>query len=253
MGYMFDLQKSILNVHNAVDEKSAFEFLNQALAEYGYTRNCYTLLTDHESLNLKAYHGLERSYPEEWMAYYNERNFYEVDPVRQRIFETQAPFYWSDVSDRDIVGFDAYLMMKQAEEAGIADGIGIGFHSGLNEITGIGIAREVSEKNQNPQDMANIYLLCSIFHERYRSLIEKPNLISLTNREIDVLCWASEGKTDRDISEILTISISTIRFHWKNIFFKLNANSRTFAISKALRFNLVQPSKIIQKPVSSDR
>ena len=249
---MFDLQQSIIEIHDARDEKKAFELLNKSLREYGYTRNCYTLLTDHQSLQLKAFHGLETSYPKDWMAYYNERNFYDVDPVRQRIFETQVPFRWSEVSDKNTVNFDAYLMMKQAEEAGIADGIGIAFHNNLNEITGMGIARAEKEKAQDPRDVADIFLLCTIFHERYRSLIEKPLKIKLSPKETEVLHWASEGKVDADIGEIMTISANTVRFHWKNIFFKLEANSRTLAISKALRLNLIEP-RFIVNPTKSGR
>ena len=242
---MFDLQQSILDIHSSSDEKKAFQHLNKALAEYGYTRNCYTLLTDHNSLNQKAFHGLETSYPEEWMKYYNERNYYDVDPVRKQIFGSQVPFFWNDVSAKDKAGFDAYLMMKMAEEAGVADGIGIGFHNNFHEITGMGIAREAPSKSNDPQEMANIYLLCTIFHERYRSLIEKPLLINLSPRECEVLHWASEGKADVDIADILTITTNTVRFHWKNIFFKLSANSRTLAISKALRLSLINPEYII--------
>ena len=42
----------------------------------------------------------------------------------------------------------------------------------------------------------------------------------------------AEGKTDEDIGTILGISTSTVRFHRNNIFKKLAANSRTYAITK---------------------
>ena len=40
-------------------------------------------------------------------------------------------------------------------------------------------------------------------------------------REEEILLWASEGKSDEDIADILTINVNTVRFHWKNIFEKL--------------------------------
>jgi DNA-binding CsgD family transcriptional regulator len=65
--------------------------------------------------------------------------------------------------------------------------------------------------------------------------------IELNDREKEILQWASEGKSDDVIADILNISQNTVRFHWKNIFAKLNANGRVFAVTKALRMELIEP------------
>ena len=55
----------------------------------------------------------------------------------------------------------------------------------------------------------------------------------LTRREIQCLKWAAMGKTDGDISEIMHISLPTVRFHITNAARKLNVMGRPQAISKA--------------------
>ncbi|CAN5613868.1 hypothetical protein BH09CHL1_BH09CHL1_27210 [soil metagenome] len=63
--------------------------------------------------------------------------------------------------------------------------------------------------------------------------------ISLTNRERDVLRLLVEGRTDREIAEALSISPRTVGGHVTNLLTKLEVQSRTAAVSIAVRQNLV--------------
>jgi len=64
-------------------------------------------------------------------------------------------------------------------------------------------------------------------------------LDALTDREIEVLCLVAHGKSNREISDRLTISEATVRTHVSNILAKLNLCSRTQAALYALREGLV--------------
>lgn len=55
----------------------------------------------------------------------------------------------------------------------------------------------------------------------------------LTKREVECLRWASVGKTDKEISLILSRSHATVRFHIQNAGEKLNAVNRSQTIFKA--------------------
>jgi len=58
---------------------------------------------------------------------------------------------------------------------------------------------------------------------------------SLTERELDVLRLAAQGKTNRAIGSDLGISHRTVQGHLASIYGKLDVNSRTEAVTKALR------------------
>jgi DNA-binding NarL/FixJ family response regulator len=58
---------------------------------------------------------------------------------------------------------------------------------------------------------------------------------SLTERELDVLHLAAQGKTNRAIGSELDISHRTVQGHLANIYGKLGVNSRTEAVTEALR------------------
>jgi DNA-binding CsgD family transcriptional regulator len=61
----------------------------------------------------------------------------------------------------------------------------------------------------------------------------QPNL-SLSPREHEVLQWVANGKTDRDIGEILGISPRTVHKHLQRIYEKLGVETRTAAVMRAL-------------------
>ena len=58
---------------------------------------------------------------------------------------------------------------------------------------------------------------------------------SLTERELDVLRLAAHGKTNRAIGSELGISHRTVQGHLASIYGKLGVNSRTEAVTEALR------------------
>jgi DNA-binding NarL/FixJ family response regulator len=57
----------------------------------------------------------------------------------------------------------------------------------------------------------------------------------LTERELDVLRLAAQGKTNRAIGSELGISHRTVQGHLASVYGKLSVNSRTEAVTEALR------------------
>lgn len=62
---------------------------------------------------------------------------------------------------------------------------------------------------------------------------------ALTPREVEVLQWLAAGLSNRLIGERLRISEHTVRFHLSAIFGKLDAHTRTEAVSRAVQFGLI--------------
>jgi len=61
----------------------------------------------------------------------------------------------------------------------------------------------------------------------------------LTDREREVLKLMVEGLNNKQISERLYVSQSTVKSHVSNVLKKLNVNSRTKAVSFALKNKLI--------------
>lgn len=241
---MNDLGSYIERINASGTPDEAFAVFCEALNRYGYDRIAYTLCTDHPSLKLPKQHGLATSYPDDWMKYYVEKDYINVDPVIRELMASRKPFFWDDVTARDDTPRDSVLLMNEAADAKVRDGIGISLVGRKGEIVGVGIARSDGYKGRDFEFLAAANLLSVYFHETFRSMIEEPVRVTLTEREKEILCWAAEGKIDEDIATLLNISTNTVRYHWKNIFIKLEANGKIYAITKAIRLELIFPNVI---------
>ncbi len=61
----------------------------------------------------------------------------------------------------------------------------------------------------------------------------------LSDREIQILRWARDGKSNQEIGSILSISPLTVKNHMQRILRKLQASNRTQAVSKAMALKLL--------------
>ncbi|TAH49975.1 MAG: response regulator transcription factor [Chloroflexota bacterium] len=55
----------------------------------------------------------------------------------------------------------------------------------------------------------------------------------LTEREIEILKYAADGKTDKEIAQTLQISVNTVRNHMQNILSKMEVHDRAAAVWRA--------------------
>ncbi|NJD69762.1 MAG: hypothetical protein C3F12_00360 [Candidatus Methylomirabilota bacterium] len=58
--------------------------------------------------------------------------------------------------------------------------------------------------------------------------------LGLTRREVEVLIWVSDGKTNAEIGQILSRSPRTVQKHLEHIFEKLGVETRTAAAARVL-------------------
>jgi len=72
------------------------------------------------------------------------------------------------------------------------------------------------------------------------SVVVSSPTSALTAREIEVLRLLCEGRNNKEIAEVLVLSVNTVKTHVKRIMAKLNVSDRTQAAIKALKEDLVQ-------------
>ncbi len=65
--------------------------------------------------------------------------------------------------------------------------------------------------------------------------------MELTEREMEVLAQLVEGKNNKEIAELLEITVNTVKAHVASIIQKMAVDDRTQAALKALREGLVNP------------
>jgi len=71
-------------------------------------------------------------------------------------------------------------------------------------------------------------------------------LISLTERELEILRLVADGLTNQQIAEQLVITVGTVRWYTKQIFSKLNVHNRTHAVAQARALGILSDSVQLQ-------
>ena len=73
------------------------------------------------------------------------------------------------------------------------------------------------------------------------SIVNETELqkLNLSTREYEVLQLLAQGYSNAEIAERLFLSLSTIKTHVSNLFVKMDVKSRTQALEKAKRLNII--------------
>lgn len=69
--------------------------------------------------------------------------------------------------------------------------------------------------------------------------VVKSGMDPLSEREIEILRLLAEGSSYKSIAEQMFLSVDGVRYHIRNIYYKLQVNSKTQAVSKAHRDRLI--------------
>lgn len=244
-----DIEQFIVESNRAENGDTVFELFQKALLGHGFDRVIYSLITEHRSIGQQAGHGVQKNYPADWMQHYMQNGYEKLDPVPRFAFTSARPFTWSWLRAETPLDRAAVRVMSEAEEAGLHDGVGIPIHGPNGEIAGVGLASSSKGVRPEKDRLCVLRTLALQFHLAYaeRQISSDTDTIRLTAREKEILLWAAEGKSDQVIADILGVAYPTIRYHLQNIFRKLGANERTFAVVKALRIGLITPSIVLPR------
>lgn len=233
---------------NTVDELVGI--LLKKVKPLGYDRMIFCLFSEHKHIGLSAGVGYLNNYPDDWMEYYAQQGFDRVDPVISCLRESSETFAWEDMPKKFELTKKQKLCLSMGEEAKLYNGVATPIW-GANRFSALGFA--TTEKNDacNRESVTldlihafsnHFYLVFERLHKKKHQLAndEFSNIV-LTSQEHEVLSWASRGKSNTDISDILFISVSTVKYHMQNIYKKLGVNDRVVACTKAISLGLIYP------------
>lgn len=130
-----------------------------------------------------------------------------------------------------LTGFHELDLVERALEAGA-----IGYL--LKNVTAQELAQAIREANAGRSVLAPEAARALIQATRQKT---QPWGGDLTEREREVLALLAQGLSNVEIAERLVVSTTTVKFHVHNIMTKLGVSSRTEAVARALRQNLIKP------------
>ena len=230
--------------NQADSTQSLLALMERAAGDLGFDRFAYCALTDHERYEAGNNPApmVAHNLPAAWIDYYFEHGYQNIDPVVLLAPDIERPFLWDSLSRSYKLDRAQTRLMQQAGEAGLKDGVGVPLHGPRGNVCLVTFA--AGDGHPDPAaELPKLDVVAAQFHAAYsavgRSENDQRTAAVLSARERECLQWVAKGKSSWDIGKILEISENTVNFHLKNALHKLDANSRTLAVVKAIRYGLV--------------
>ena len=109
-------------------------------------------------------------------------------------------------------------------------------------VLGIWLALKLSKPKPDSDRVETVVVEKEVYITRREDFVPNSSLISqleLSKRELEILELMAQGHSNEEIAAKLFVSISTVKTHNQNLFFKLDVKRRTQAIEKAKRLDLI--------------
>ncbi|USD35117.1 MULTISPECIES: LuxR family transcriptional regulator [Vibrio] len=166
-----------------------------------------------------------------------------VDPICNFGASNCMPSVWESAKQIDVHSQALYSL---SHIQGIEQGISIPIH-GLNGEVGIlsFATSDVIAHPANPDALLFTQLIIPLIVQNLPHLPltsqTKHSQAMLTNREIECLTWAADGKSALEIAELVDCTERTVKFHLSNACKKLGATNRCQAVTRALLGGHIKP------------
>lgn len=226
-----------LNGHTKVP--AAMNALERAFGRFGFETVIVTGLPNPDQKFSQVV--LAKRWPIQWFKLYTENNFDRVDPVIRHCRSSIHPFEWAEAPYDIERERGAAEVMRRATDFRMVRGFIVPIHG----LTGYEAAVSLGgvDIDLNVRSKPALHLMAMYGFERIRRLLDPtPNSRSrLTQREREVVAWASQGKSSWEIGEILRITQRTAEQHLANAARKLGAVNRTHTVAIAIRNKIIDP------------
>ncbi|MCS6896799.1 MAG: LuxR family transcriptional regulator [Nitrospira sp.] len=184
------------------------------------------------------------NFPDEWLYLYWKNGFMEIDPIFKSALQAPGTRHWQAVYESQAVSSDKEReFIETSRRFGLYDGITTG---SVDQACGLGtFCSFASEQSIDAERfLPLVEYLGSHIHMALLRAAPKASpktdrcIKELTSREVTILNWMKNGKTNWEIGKILGVSERTVRFHIEQIFSKLEVTSRSQAVAMAIEHGL---------------
>lgn len=227
------------------DLQSIHDALASQLEGMGFDRFAYHVLRPPGGRQLSR-HVLS-SYPWDWLVHYRDQDYFNTDPVLHTAAANLMPFSWDREFPHQALTGKQKKFFGEARDFGIRDGITIPIHGPAGGLATLNVSSGLAEAELETlwsRRRYDLHLIACYAHDAILRCVSESageGAVHLTEREQECLLWTARGKTTWEVSQVLSITESTTRFHLRNAMTKLDVFSKHHAVVKAVLLSLIVP------------
>ncbi|MFS2223289.1 autoinducer binding domain-containing protein [Pantoea sp. B65] len=220
------------------------EYLEKQLARYGKMHYAFSIMDKEDIDKILVISDLKDYFTD----IYLRNKFQSIDPVIINTLNRVSPLVWDEnlmissqwtiifnsVAPYNIISGQTFVLHDHNDNLALLSLY-------INKLLMVDIDDNVKKHKNDLQGLLiNIHeMLFSLYREDQKNNSAKIDKNIFSPRESEILYWCSIGKTYPEISHILNISVSTVKFHMGNIVKKLGVNNAKHAISLGSELRLV--------------
>ena len=188
-------------------------------------------------------------FPEDWEGVIRDRGYFCDDPVHVACQTSFKPFTWQDVPNLIVLSPKQREMLDAARVAGLGNGFTIPIHIPGERTASCTFSIKAGKDIPVEALPVAQYLGCFAFEAARRvaeamptteaRLRRAPTPPRLTRRQLDCVVLAGQGKSDRDIAQILGVGYETAHQHMEDAKRKYGVATRMQLIVRVLFDNHV--------------
>jgi len=178
------------------------------------------------------------TWPQEWLTIYQERNYVRIDPLPLYARFADGPLTWLEWGGLNAGTPEQQGLGEWVNTLGLRDGFAVPIHYPGDDL---GLCVTVANRPIDGAAEKRALHLASLYALQRCRKLSAPRMAAagkspLTDRERACMRWVIEGKSDRDIGDILGISRTTVHFHVEQVKRKLSVRTRMQAARIVVSF-----------------
>jgi len=206
------LRKALSRLNTASSLEALRDGLADAALQMGFP---YVALFQHGGLPRLIEGALVvTNYPAEFVRSYVENHYYIIDPVYEVSQQLDRPFGWEEITDFGELAEHQIALVGEARRYGIAHGVTVPLHIPGESYASCSFARpdpiEVTPSLMTTVQIVAGFAFKAGLYLHYAK--HSPNAPRLTRREAECTALIALGKSDWEISQILGIAQTTVRY-----------------------------------------
>ena len=182
--------------------------------------------------------------PQAYRDTFQNRQNWRIDPVMQHCKRQSMPIIWSQ---KTYVSRGLGEMWEEQARFGYRNGIALALHMPEGRHFFLGVDRDQPvpmHAGELTRVVADLQLFAVHAQDAALRILapgaSEPGSPALTPRELETLRWTMEGRTAREVGEVLGITERTAALHVNNATHKLGCVNKHQAVLKALRLGLIR-------------
>ena len=236
---------------NATLAETLREHINKKMYSFGSPEYAYTVVSKKNPADVL----IISSYPDEWINLYRTNHFQLTDPVILSAFRRISPFVWDENISlmSDLKHSRIFTLSRRYN---IVNGFTFVLHDHMNNLATLSVIIDSNEREALEArlltERGSVQMLLIDINEQMYHLAESVSAgprkgeeagrPMFSGRENEVLYWASMGKTYAESAAIIGISVSTVKFHMRNIVARLGVSNARQAIRLGVELSLIIPA-----------